>query len=363
MTRAPLAGPSVWRNDELERSGAWIRRFAPLHLVEIEAALKGLRRRGIGAIGFDRAAFPLDATARFLDEVNRALEDGPGAIRLRGLPVAGYTEAELRLVFWGLGLHLGTPLYQNPDGEIMGAVRDETRDAAPTFVRTGPDQVQTSRARARSSGPLRWHTDRCDVIALFCVRNAMAGGLSRIASIPAIHNLFLERRPDLLDLLFQDYWRARPKEEDGVYATPTFPLPVFGLRDGRITSQYSRTYVEQGQEFAATPRLSAAQNEALDLLAAYADEVCLEVPFEVGDIQLCNNHLVYHGRTAYQDDAARGQDRLLLRLWLAPRNSRALPEGFAHYWGSTEPGAVRGGVPQRDGRRTPFAEPALETAR
>ena len=132
-------------------------------------------------------------------------------------------------------------------------------------------------------------------------------------------------------------------------------MPVFGLRDGKITSQYSRTYVEQAQEVPGVPKLTAAQNEALDLLATVADEVCLHSPFEPGDIQLLNNNVVYHGRTAYADDAAAGRARLLIRLWLATPNSRALPDGFETFWGSIEPGALRGGVPQRDGRRTPPA--------
>ena len=82
--------------------------------------------------------------------------------------------------------------------------------------------------------------------------------------------------------------------------------------------------------------------------------MCLQTPFVTGDIQLLNNHVIYHGRTAYRDDVPNGRDRLLLRLWLAPANSRALPDGFDRYWGSIAPGKLRGGVAQRDGRRTPL---------
>jgi hypothetical protein len=94
------------------------------------------------------------------------------------------------------------------------------------------------------------------------------------------------------------------------------------------------------------PKLSAAQNEALDMLAATAEELCLHSAFEDGDIQLLNNHVIYHGRTAYADDAPSGRDRLLLRLWLATPNSRRLPDGFETLWGCTAPGAIRGGVVQ-----------------
>jgi hypothetical protein len=349
--RRPLEGPAVWRGAALAASGDWIRTLRDAERAEIDIALEQGKRSGSSLFAFGRDDFPLRRTAALLAEINEALEQGRGAVRLRGLPVDRYTEDDVRRIFWGLGCHLGVPLFQNRNGEIMGEVRDEARDANPTFAPSEPGKVASSRARARSSGPLRFHTDRCDVIALLCVRNARSGGVSKLASIPMIHNEMLRRRPDLLEELFRDYWRARPKDEDGVFAQPWFALPVFGLRDGCITSQYSRTYVEQAQEFPEVPRLSAAQNAALDLLAEIAEEVCLYSAFEPGDIQLLNNHVVYHGRTAYEDNAAERQDRLLLRLWLSTPDSRALPEGFDVLWGCIEPGAVRGGVPQVDGRR------------
>jgi hypothetical protein len=55
--------------------------------------------------------------------------------------------------------------------------------------------------------------------------------------------------------------------------------------------------------------------------------------------------VVYHARSAYQDDQA-GHDRLLLRLWLSMPDSRPLPKGHAVLWGATEAGAPRGGIAQ-----------------
>lgn len=354
ISRAPIAGRAAWQPAEL--GAGWIRVLDDAQRKEIDEALASVKRRGFPLFGFGRDEFPLPGLNTLLADIDDELENGLGAVRLRGLPVDRYNEDDLRQIFWGIGQHLGTALFQNMTGEIMGEVRDETRDAAPTFILPEPGQVLSSRARARSSGPLRFHTDRCDVIALLCVRNAKAGGVSKLASIPTIHNEMLRRRPDLLELLFHDFWRARPKDEDGAHSEPYFRLPVFGERDGKITSQYSRTYVEQAQEFAEVPRLTAAQNEALDLLAEIAEEKCMHAPFVPGDIQLLNNHVVYHGRTAYEDDAQQRQDRLLIRLWLATPHSRALPEGFETFWGSIEPGVVRGGVPQRDGSRVPMQD-------
>jgi hypothetical protein len=348
-----ITGPDLraaWRGEDLARSGAWIRTFEPAHLHEIDSALRNVR--GLPLYSFGPDEFPLPRTAGVLAEIGEELENGFGAVRLCGLDSSRYSEDELRYVFWGLGTHLGTPLYQNGRGEIMGAVRDETRLEQPSFEPPGEGRVTSSRARARSTGPLRWHTDRCDVIALLCARNAARGGVSKLASIVTVYNEIERRRPDLLELLCRDYWRSRPVDEDGPVGERVFAMPVFGLQDGRITSQYSRTYVEQAQENPGPPRLTAAQNEALDLLAAIADEVCLLSPFGAGDIQLLNNHVVYHGRTAYEDDIA--FSRLLLRLWLSVPNSRRLPPGFEVLWGSTEPGALRGGVVQPgSGERAP----------
>jgi hypothetical protein len=135
---------------------------------------------------------------------------------------------------------------------------------------------------------------------------------------------------------------------------PVYKLPVFGLENGKLTTQYSRTFVEQAQELTDVPRLTAAQNEALDLLAAVAEEVCIHAPFTPGDLQILNNHVIYHGRTAYEDDAKGGETRLLYRLWLSTPNSRPLPEGFDVHWGAIAPGALRGGIPQRNGQRSPL---------
>ena len=349
---SPLAGRAAWYGKELERSGAWVRPLGLRELGEIEAALA--RVRGMPLLEIAKDDFPLAAAADFLAGIAAELEDGLGIARITGIPVERYGEDELKRLFWGLSTHLGTALYQNARGEIMGEVRDETRLPNPSYVEPQAGKVTSSRARARSTGPLRFHTDRCDVIALLCARNAKAGGVSKLASAVTIYNEMLRRRPDLLALLCQDLWRARPEDEDGHRLGPVFALPVFGVRDGKLSTQYSRTYVEQAQEFPDVPRLTAAQSAAMDLLAEIAEEVCLHAPFAPGDLQLLNNHVVYHGRTAYEDDAAAAQDRLLLRLWLAVPNSRRLPDGFEVFWGSAEAGAIRGGVEQDDHRRSPL---------
>ncbi len=341
-----LEGRTAWTGAELAGSGDWIRTLDAAQCREIADAVGAVTRRGLPLFSFGRDDFPLPRTAPLLSDISEELENGRGAVRLRGLNVTRFTLDELRHTFWGIGCHLGTPVFQNAKAEIMGEVRDESRLAVQTYEPVEPGKVASSRSRTRGTGPLRWHTDRCDVIGLLCARNGRSGGISKLASIVTVYNEIGHRRPDLLALLCQDYWRSRPKDEDGDGVERAFALPVFSVLHGKMTCQYSRTYVEQAQEYPEVPRLSAAQNEALDLLATVADEQCLYCPFEEGDIQLLNNHVVFHGRTAYEDDAETGKERLLLRLWLAVPNSRRLPTGHEILWGTVEPGVPRGGVVQ-----------------
>ncbi len=345
----PITGPAAWRGAELTASGEWLRLLTPGEIEDIDAARDAVRKRRIPWQEMTRDDFRLSTFAKTLRDVAHALEHGRGVLRLRGLPVERYSEDDLRTIFWGIGSHLGTAVYQNASGEILGEVRDETRAYGdvrePASVYGDGSLPKSSRAKARSNGPLRFHTDRCDVIGLMCVRPAKAGGISRFVSAVAIHNEILARRPDLHAVLCGDYWRSRQGEEANG-ERQAYALPIFGFRDGHFTTQYSRTFVEAAEHVPGIPALSAAQVEAIDLLHEVADDLCLEAPFAPGDMQFLNNHVVYHARSAFEDDDAPGRDRLLLRLWLAMPNSRPLPEGYEILWGSTEAGAFRGGIKQ-----------------
>ena len=344
--RTPLTGPSVWRGKDIKNSTRWIRDFPNGDAPNSMLRSRPSRRRASWS-QITREDFPLATLDGLLDDIADELENGCGIMKLRGFPVERYNEDDLRKMYFGLGTHLGTPVFQNRSGELMRAIRDEGAHVGRTYGETKDQTGRTflsSYARTLTNGGLRFHTDRTDVVGLLCVRQARAGGISTLASTPAIHNAILARRPDLLDELFTDYWRSRFGEE-GTTKETAYPLPIFGLRDGKFTSHYSLTFIEAAQMAPDVPKLTAAQKEAIDVLMATAQELCFEMTLEPGDLQLINSHVTYHGRTPFEDDAA-GHDRLLLRLWLTMANNRPLPEGHEILWRSIEAGPPRGGIPQ-----------------
>jgi hypothetical protein len=343
----PLEGACVWSGAEIRRSRRWIKEFPPAVLAEIDAALaqvKDLEWRRI-----HRENFPLRDAAPFFADLREELENGSGMVQLRGLDVRRYSEIELRRLWFGLGHHLGTPMYQNRRGEVMRDIRDEGMGAGAkqygATVDAAGQPFLSSGARTLTSGALRFHTDRCDVVGLLCVRQAAEGGLSRLASSAMVYNRILERRPDLHALLCRPIPRSRFGEEAGGEHV-AYDLPVFGVRDGKLTSHYSLTYIENAQMMPGVRKLTEAEHEAIRLLMAVAEEECFEMRFAPGDIQLLNNHVIYHSRTAFKDDAGIGQDRMLMRLWLSVPNSRALPESHAVLWGDVGAGQPRGGIAQ-----------------
>ena len=351
--RLPLAGPAVWQGEEIKNSRRWIRDLPASAAAELDAALAAVKRRGLQWSEIKREDFPLGSLDGLLSDIADELENGCGIMKLRGFPVDRYDEDDLRRLYFGLGTHLGTPVFQNRSGELMRAIRDEGAHVGRTYGQiegggTGDQKGGTflsSYARTLTNGGLRFHTDRTDVVGLLCVRQAQAGGVSKLASTPAIHNAILARRPDLLEELFHDYWRSRFGEE-GTTKETAYPLPIFGLRDGKFTSHYSLTFIEAAQMAPGVPKLTDRQVEAIDVLMATAEELCFEMTLEPGDLQLINSHVTYHGRTPFEDDFAAGKSRLLLRLWLTMANNRPLPAGHEILWRNIEAGLPRGGIQQ-----------------
>jgi hypothetical protein len=264
-----------------------------------------------------------------LAKIRREVEDGRGFAMLRGLPVERYSRDEAQLIFWGMGAYWGEAVGQNQMGDVVGHVMDVARDWNTDNHGRG----------YQSRDALSFHCDKNDAVALMCWNGAKSGGLSCIASSAAIHNAMLERRPDLLELLYGPFHvDFRGEEMDG--QKPYNIQPVFTRHDGRVYGRYGRTYILTGQRFDDAPQLTDDQIAAVDMVDAMAnsDEFRLDMTFERGDIQILNNHVILHSRTAFEDWPEPDRRRHLFRLlFLSPTFADA-PEHYqlvrntSRYW-------------------------------
>ena len=193
-------------------------------------------------------------------------------------------------------------MFQNRSGELMRAIRDEGAHVGRTYGETKDQKGTTflsSYARTLTNGGLRFHTDRTDVVGL-SVRAPGAEGRRQHARLHARHPQRDPRqasrpaRRAVHRLLAQPLRRGRHRQgRDGTSRATAYPLPIFGVRDGKFTSHYSLTFIEAAQLAPDVPKLSAAQKEAIDVLMATAQELCFEMTLEPGDLQLINSHVTY----------------------------------------------------------------------
>ncbi len=349
MTGLVVNDPAEWRGHELLTKDNWIYRLTQAEVDEIHAALAHAKSLGRNFDTLTAADFPLPTLGTRLKILQDELENGCGLYVLRGLPTDDRPRDDVRLIFWGLGQHIGTPVCQTYSGEYLGDVRQFGEQAGRLY--------NTNIAGG-------FHGDTVDVVALCVVRTAKAGGRSLIASTVAIHNELARTRPDLLEALYQPYtWLSTTPDEYLNGRSRTFQQPMFSRVGDKFSSLWLPVLVRRAQDLPGVEPMTALQKEALDMVDAMANspEFILDMMFEPGDMQFVNNHVLVHGRTAFEDYEEPDRKRHLLRLWLSMANSRPLDPAMARTWGSIEAGAVRGGIGAEAGKRVYQSFAAMPT--
>ena len=330
----PIEGLSAWYGANMRESDDWVYRLTPDDVAEVEAAVACIRRRGLDIASVAREGFELPGLGPVLAEIQEDVVTGRGFALIRNLPVERYSIEQAALAFWGIGSYFGAAVSQNAKGHLLGHVKD-----------IGLDPENPHHRIYATSARHLFHTDSCDIVGLLCLRPAMRGGLSSVASSVTIHNEMLQRRPDLAELLFEPFCVDR-KGEIPEGKLPYYRLPIFNYHAGNLSTIYARDFIEGAQRFEDVPRLTAAQTEAMDMLDALAGEdgIRLDMELAAGDMQFLHNHQTLHARTEYEDYPEPERKRHLLRLWLSPPNGRPLPPAFAERYGNIEVGVRRGGI-------------------
>lgn len=337
INATPTSSPQAWKAEDVRSNEGWILRLQPEEIDGFRTALQYARSHQKPLLDMTQADYPLpEVSARALQRAVDITQGRWGMCLVKGFPTDEWSEEEMRLAYWGMGLYMGVGRTQNRASEVINDVRNAG----------GSYKVPGGRGYNTKEG-LDFHQDSCDIVALLCRRTAKSGGTSKVMSSIALRDRVKELRPDLLPVLESPDWYHSFQNAQDPSQPPFYRCPLFGEQGKLFCARANRKNTTAAQrDFPEVPRLTPQQEEALDLLDEImpTEEYCYSMELERGDMQLLNSFVTLHSRTPFEDFDEADQKRHLMRLWLAVPTSQPLPEEWAEYWGDIRAGAVRGGV-------------------
>lgn len=298
--QGPVRNQAAWLGGPLRAADDWIERVDGPLLATFETAIAMAAGSGKPLDALEREDFPLAEIRDRLERWRRTLTHGRGFLVLRGIPVDRWDLAQQKLFMRAVGLQFGRLGYQNPQGDVIGEVRDTGAAKRDSFARL-----------YATAGEFRFHCDASDLVGLLCVRPAKSGGESRVASSVSVYNEVLRRRPDLARLLFEPMpFDLRNEQQPGAPAYAQFAPCAYA--DGVLKTFYLSDYFRTVGRLGVV--VSPAHRDLLDLYDAVAGdpEIGLSFFLKPGDLQILYNHTTLHARTAFEDEP--GRERLLLRF-------------------------------------------------
>ena len=301
----PIVAPIAWSAKDLRDVGSWSYALSEQDRAELIEATEAARRQGIALEAVSRDNFRLSTLAEILADVRRELLEGRGIVMLQNFPVERLDRAGQAIAYLGLGAYLGERISQNREGHILGHVKD-----------LGGDYSNPTTRGYMTRAEMRFHSDSCDYVGLLCLNTAKSGGESLVTSSVTVYNTMLKRRPDLVKVLTEDFYRSRMGEV-AAGQQPWYRMPVFCFGEGTFYSVGGGIRLEHAYSLPGVPPLSPAQKEALEVYKKTIAECAAEIPFVPGDVQFLNNYVTMHTRRAYEDWPEPSRKRHLLRLWLS----------------------------------------------
>jgi hypothetical protein len=326
---------AAWFAADLDRDASWVTPLDSTQRADMARIVRAAMRPGKPLLEYRRTDFPFDGP--LLARIHRAFDEaqhGRGVALVKGLPRDGISEEEFELLTWAIGLHFGVARPQDRQSRYMNKVMD-----VGTAYRSASGRGYSSNAE------LDFHVDGSDVVLLSCYNQAPVGGDSMCSSAITAFRMLLRERPDLAKGLQQPFRFSRQGEQ-GEGKPPVHVNPVYAEHSGELFCFWNRNRAVNATRLPDAPQLTPLQQNAIDMLDAILrrPEVMYLMRLEPGDLQILSNYTALHSRTEFQDHEEPAKKRMLFRLWLAMPDGPELPASWAGFFGSTQAGAVRGGV-------------------
>lgn len=321
--REKITDESAWSGPSIHNDRSWELHLDQATRDELDAALRQVKERGVTVQTMTRADFAAGpGIARLAEHIRESCRTGRGFTVVRNFPVKGYAEDDVRLMYWGLGKHLGTCVSQDIDCALVADVKEKGLARGP-LTRAYGSKHETS-----------LHVDATDIVGLLGVRQAKTGALSTLASSVTVFNEFVEHHPEWLPALFEGFHWDR-KGEQAAWEAPISPhkMPIFTWSGKQLSARYNRSWITSASVRRNLP-FTDDEKAMLDFFDAAARRHALTVEMKPGDVYFASNYTVLHGRHAYEEmpDTPQEDKRLFLRLWAYVPGFREFEnEGVSRY--------------------------------
>ena len=303
-------GPMAWRFETMLPDDGLVR-LDKACLGELLGIADDLRANPLPVEVLSPDDFAMPACRTLMAQVKRMLDTGIGFAIIEGMPLAELDTETAKALYWLVMSMLGRTVAQKWNGLMLYDVTDTGKTWK---VGGGVRASKTNMAQG-------YHTDNAfnlapDYVALFCLRPAKAGGVSGLISFETVHNLMLERHPDLLPRLYQPFYFDRQQEHAPGDDRVSYK-PIFEYKDGALTANLNTKLARSGYKM-MDKEMDRDGIDALAALDAILEEDGLGKSFDFDpvQIQIVNNRRLGHRRTGFEDWPEPERRRHLVRIWV-----------------------------------------------
>jgi hypothetical protein len=120
-----LESHAEWRAADVADPESWTLHLDDHDHAELDAALALAKQTSADPLEIRREDFPLERLGDKLESTLNMLANGRGFTRISALDAGRYSEDDITLLFWGIGLYLGEARVQNQYGHLLGDVTDQ----------------------------------------------------------------------------------------------------------------------------------------------------------------------------------------------------------------------------------------------
>lgn len=326
--------PIAWKPADLKTDQSWIRALTENERAGLLHGLRSFQASGVALEDATGADFDFRNIEGLIRDINEQLMQKFGLTVLKHFPIEDLSEDDIKALYWGFVNHLGVLRPQGKNSALMNHVKD----MGGVYRAAGGRGYNTN-------AELDFHVDFADYVGLLCIQDAKAGGISRVCSSRSIVTDMNQQAPALVQALMEPLYYSR-QDEEAPDELPYYRTPVVAIEQGWFSCRFTRNHIRYASRHEGAAGPSAEQDKAMDWLdaAAQSNDYTFEMRLEPGDLQILNNHVCLHSRTAYEDYEEPERKRSLLRSWIAIPGGQPLSPLMRDAFHDHRAGAVRGGI-------------------